>query len=86
MVKIDLRNKKERSDKKINVNPALDQDTHCKLKKLSVSCDVSKTKMAEMILKMALNHPSIIQYFQEQYNKDPQYRVIPVKKGNHITY
>lgn len=89
MVKIDLRNnkkRKDRCDKKINVNPALDQDTHNKLKKLSVSCDLSKTKMAEKILQMALNHPSVIQYFQDQYNKDSQYRVIPVKQGNKIIY
>ncbi|OHR63548.1 hypothetical protein HMPREF3291_03540 [Bacillus sp. HMSC76G11] len=88
-MKLDLRNhrtRKERSDKKINVNPALDQDTHNKLKKLSVSCDVSKTKMAEMLLRMALNHPNIIQHFQDHYNKDSQYRVIPVKQGDKIVY
>lgn len=88
MIKIDLRNSKDqyRSDKKIRVNASLDNDTHEKLKKLGISCEMTKTMMAAEIIKMAVNHPEIIDYYQKKYNKDDKYRVIPVKENGRITY
>ncbi|WP_236645943.1 MULTISPECIES: hypothetical protein [Brevibacillus] len=38
--------RKVRSDKKIRVNPSLNIDTHGKLKKLALSCEMTKTKLA----------------------------------------
>lgn len=84
--KISLDPKKTRQDKKINVNPAIDQDTHAKLFKLAVSCNQTKTKMAELIIKMAVNNPSIIDFFQKQYNTDDHFRIVPIQKDGKIFY
>lgn len=78
--------RKIRSDKKIRVNITTTQDTHEKLKRLSVSCDMSKTALAEDILRMALNHTEIIAWYQDQYNKNDQYRVIPIKENGKVYY
>lgn len=74
--------KKVRSDKKINVNPNLPQDVHDKLKKLAISCDMTKTKMAEKIITIMVNDPKFITHIQDIYNKESFYRITPiVEKG-----
>ncbi|MGM0867545.1 MAG: hypothetical protein ACQEWF_23115 [Bacillota bacterium] len=86
MIKFDLRQKQPRSGKKIRVNASLDNDTHEKLKKLSTSCEMTKTMMAAELIKMCVNHLDIIEFYQKKYNKIDQYRVIPVKQDGKITY
>jgi len=88
MIKLDLgKNKNElHGNKKIRVNASLDQDTHNKLKKLSISCDMTKTMLAYEIIKMAVNHTDIIEHLQERYNKDDQYRIVPIKENGRIQY
>jgi hypothetical protein len=70
--------RKTRSDKKTHVNPALDFDSHRKLKKLAISCNMTKTNLAERFLVMALNNPDIIKHFQDIYNLEEQYRITPI--------
>ncbi|MCA1064508.1 hypothetical protein QTG56_23150 (plasmid) [Rossellomorea sp. AcN35-11] len=53
----------------------LTESDHDKLKKLAVSCDMSKTRLSEEIISMALNSANQVMWFQDKYNKDPQYRV-----------
>ena len=65
------------SEKK-RVNPYLDQDTHRKLKKLAIACDTNKTDLAARIIRMAVNHPDIIEHLQNHYNQDPNYRIVPI--------
>lgn len=86
MIKFDLREKQQRSDKKIRVNASLDNDTHQKLKKLATSCEMTKTMMAAELIKMCVNHLDIIEFYQKKYNKSDQYRIIPVKQDGKITY
>ncbi|MDT9027475.1 hypothetical protein [Rossellomorea yichunensis] len=86
MIKFDLRQKQPRSDKKTRVNASLDNDTHEKLKKLAISCDMTKTMLAAELLKMCVNHLDIIDFYQKNYNKNDQYRVIPVKKDGKVLY
>lgn len=88
MIKMDLtkNQRKVRSDKKTRVNPSLDQDTHTKLRKLGISCNKTKTMLAAEIITMALNHPDIVEYFQDKYNTESQYRVVPVKHQGRIYY
>ncbi len=89
MIKLDLRNKdnqKFRSDKKIRVNASLDQDTHDKLKKLAISCDMTKTMLSAEIIELVVNHIDFIEFLQKKYNTQEQYRVIPVRKGGKIYY
>lgn len=86
MIKFDLRQKQPRVDKKTRVNASLDNDTHEKLKKLATSCDMTKTMLAAELLKMCVNHLDIIDFYQKNYNKNDQYRVIPVKKDGKVLY
>ncbi|KAA6446899.1 hypothetical protein [Bacillus swezeyi] len=79
-------NRKLRSDKKTRVNPSLDQDTHKKLKKLAISCDMTKTMLAAEIIEMAVNNESVIEWFQKKYNVDDVYRIIPVNINGKIYY
>ncbi|QAT68075.1 hypothetical protein EQZ20_24700 (plasmid) [Bacillus glycinifermentans] len=78
--------RKVRSDKKTRVNPSLNQDTHRKLKKLAISCDMTKTMLAAEIIEMAVNNESVIDWFQKKYNVDDAYRIIPVKIQGKIHY
>jgi len=75
-----------RSDKKTRVNITTTQDTHRKLKKLAISCNMSKTALAEDLLRMCLNHTDIIEWYQEQHNTEDEYRVIPIKKDGKVFY
>jgi len=86
MINIDMRNKKPHGNKKIRVNASLDQDTHNKLKKLSISCDMTKTMLAYEIIKLAVNHTDIIEHLQARYNKDDQYRIVPIRQDGRIHY
>ncbi|AVF28899.1 hypothetical protein [Paenibacillus larvae] len=70
--------RKIRSDKKHPVLPKLKDDAHRKLKKLALACGISKTKLAEEILTMSVNHIDIINFFQSKYKAD-EYRIIPIR-------
>jgi flagellar basal body P-ring protein FlgI len=78
--------RKTLSDKKVRINVTTTEDTHRKLKKLAISCNMSKTALAEELLRMCLNHTDIIDWYQNMYNTEAEYRVIPVKQGNSIMY
>lgn len=72
--------RKTRSDKKTNVNSALDALTHKKLQKLALACStkrtVSKTALAAWIIQKALNSPSFIDEVQEAFGVEE--RLIPL--------
>lgn len=78
--------RKERSDKKIRVNPSLDKDTHAKLKRLALACDIPKTKLAEEIIKLAVNNPSLIEHVQKKFNAADEFRVIPIVANGQVHY
>ncbi|MCG7320197.1 hypothetical protein [Brevibacillus laterosporus] len=78
--------RKVRSDKKIRVNPSLNTDTHGKLEKLALSCEMTKTKLAEEILKLSLNSPDIVRYLQTKYNKNPRHKINPVIVDKRVEY
>ncbi|MGD8188593.1 hypothetical protein ACQCN2_01200 [Brevibacillus ginsengisoli] len=70
--------------KRIGLTP--DVDTKEKLSKLSVSCGMQPTTMANRMLKICLNNPNIVEYIQQMYNKDSQYRVKPRLVGDKCIY
>jgi hypothetical protein len=78
--------RKVRSDKKVRVNASLSQETHHRLKKLAISCDMTKTMLAAEIIEMAVNNESIIDWFQKKYNKYDEYRIIPVRNQGKLHY
>lgn len=78
-------NRKVRSDKRVHVNPALDQDTHYKLQRLAFACQSKKTQLAEEIIKMAVNHPDIINWLQDCH-KVSEFRIIPITTEHGIEY
>lgn len=57
-----------------------------KLKKLAVSCDLSKSELSDKFLRMCLDSPELIAKFQDTYNKDIQYKVHPVIINNRVHY
>lgn len=73
-------------EQKVRVNITTDQDSHQKLKKLAVSCEMTKTALAEEIVRMAVNHVDIIDYFQNKYNQEAKYLVKPTKKDGKLVY
>ncbi|WP_068792552.1 hypothetical protein [Brevibacillus laterosporus] len=78
--------RKIRSDKKTRVNPSLNTDTRGKLEKLALSCGMTKTKLAEEIIKLSLNSPDIVRYLQTKYNRNPRYQVNPVIVNKRVEY
>lgn len=72
-----------RCDKKVNVNPALNQETHAKLKKLALACDKTKTMMAAELIEFCLNNPAVINWFQDRHGAD-EYRVVPVVQNGKV--
>jgi hypothetical protein len=77
---------KPKQGKKIPVQPSLPKDTHDKLKKLAISCNMTKTKLSEKILTIAVNHPTIIKHLQDTYNTDDFYRIAPIINGEKVDY
>jgi len=47
---------------------------------------MTKTMMAYEIIKLAVNHSDIIEFLQNKYNKDEQYRIVPIKENGRIHY
>ncbi|MGG3641461.1 hypothetical protein ABES38_08785 [Bacillus gobiensis] len=78
--------RKVRSDKKIRVNASLDQETHHQLKKLAISCDMTKTMLAAIIIEAAVQNEGFIDWLQTRYNKYDEYRVIPIKIEGKLHY
>jgi hypothetical protein len=73
--------------KKIPVQPSLYEDSHNKLYKLAISCNMTKTALAEKLINMAVNNPDVIEHFQELYNTEPGFRVVPViDQEGRVTY
>lgn len=83
---METKKRQERSDKKIRVNPSLDKDTHAKLKRLALACDLTKTGLAEEIIKIAVNNPSLIEHIQKIYNASDEFRVIPIVTNGKVHY
>lgn len=74
--------RKPRSDKRTRVNPGLPADVHEKLELLATSCDMTKTNLAGLILRYALDSREFVLDLQNKYNKNPRYRVTPVLIDN----
>lgn len=53
---------------------------------IKFDCEMTKTMLAADLIKMCVNHIDIIDFYQQRYNKDDQYRVIPIKQNGNITY
>jgi hypothetical protein len=75
-----------RSDKKVRVNITTTQDTHRKLKKLAISCNMSKTALAEDFIRMCVNHEDIIDWYQNRFNTEDEYRIVIIKKDGKVYY
>ncbi len=52
--------------------------TNTRAKKLAVSCDMPVAKFLAMLIEDMLNNQSVVEHYQDKYNKNPQYRVKPI--------
>jgi hypothetical protein len=66
----------------ISINNEYDR----KISRLSTSCGMSKSEMADQLLRIALDSPNVIDWLQEQYNSVEEYKVHPLKINNKIHY
>jgi hypothetical protein len=53
-------------------------EVESKLKRLSISCDLPPATIAAIVLEHGLNSPSFINWLQDRYNKNEQYRCTPI--------
>lgn len=83
-----MEERKTRSDKRIRVNPSLKSDTHEKLKMLALACgNMTKTKLAERIIEMALQDPKAVKNIQDRIGpKDNPYRVHAITINGKVFY
>ncbi|MEW9674283.1 hypothetical protein [Ammoniphilus sp. 3BR4] len=57
-----------------------------KLNRLAVSCNMTPAELASVVLEDGLNSVNYINFLQDKYNKNPQYRVTPIRENSKITY
>jgi hypothetical protein len=78
-MKINGKDKKPRSDKKVRVQTFIDQDLHKKLSRLSRSCNISESKMVYETLTHMLNNVAFVNWVQDKYKvtTDDPFRIIP---------
>lgn len=57
-----------------------------KLNKLAVSCGMSKSELVDYITSSAINSSDYVKRIQDRFNKNPNYRVIPVVENGKMRY
>lgn len=77
--------RKERSDKKIRVNPPLDKETHDLLCRLALACGLTKTAMAEQIISIAVRTEDFVHHLQN-INDAERFRIITARVEGKIRY
>jgi hypothetical protein len=80
-----MNKRKTRSDKKIRVNPSLDQETHELLCRLALACNMNKTSLAEQIISIAVRTDDFVHYLQNINHAD-RFRVITTRIDGKIRY
>jgi len=65
---------------------SMTNETEGKLNRLAVACHMSPAELATILLEAGLNSEGLIQWLQNKYNRNPQYRVIPIKENGRIIY
>lgn len=73
------RERGERSDKKVRVNPSISKSTHEKLDRLAVACGVTKTSLAACFIDLCLDNENIINFIQQQFIEQSRFRIIPTR-------
>ena len=69
----------ERSDKKVRVNSSFSKTIHEKLDRLAMACGMTKTKLAAYLVELCLQNENIINFVQDQNQKNSRFRIIPSK-------
>lgn len=72
----------------VRVSCSMTNETHKKLKRLAVACDLPPATLLAIILESSVNSPAFVNALQDKYNKNPQYRVVPMTHydSKKITY
>ena len=78
--------RKTRSDKRICVKTNLDQESHLLLNRLGMTVGKSKTALATEIVETILRNPTFINWIQDKYKVQNEYRLTPVTINGKITY
>lgn len=67
--------RKQRSDKKIRINPSFNFRTHDNIEKLARACGQTKTKMVEIIVETVFQDIKSIDNLQDRLGIDDTFRV-----------
>lgn len=78
--------RKERSDKRERVNITTDKDTHEKLRRLAFACGVSKTALMADIANIVLNNENWVNFIQDKYQVNDNYRLTPARIEGRLYY
>lgn len=78
--------RKERSDKKHRVNPALPQNVHEKLDRLATAIGITKTSLAGELIELCLNNSGVIDFIQSKYKDSSRFRIIPSNVNGEIKF
>jgi hypothetical protein len=70
----------------VRFSVSVSNDYDSKLKKLAISCDQSRAEMANMILEIGLSSPELVEKLQDRYNKNPTYKVKPIRINSELYY
>lgn len=68
--------------RKNRVGLSLETSTQISLERLAVSCRMSPTTLAYLMVKHCLNDGSVVDLFQMDYNRNPAYWCIPMTQRN----
>ena len=70
----------------VRLSVSVTNDRSRMLKRLAVSLDVTVSELIDMIIKDAFTSERYINALQERYNKNPQYRVIPIRENGRLNW
>lgn len=65
---------------------SLSNEYDSKLNKLAVSCSMPPATLASLLIELCLDSANVINHLQNKYNRNPQYKVIPIKDGDKVIY
>lgn len=78
---------KRLSEKRLNrVNLSLTDAYKKKLDMLAVSCNMHPTTMAEVMVRLCLDNANTINYLQEKYNVNPEYKILPIREDGELRF
>lgn len=62
----------------VRFSVSIANDYDAKLSKLAISCGMPKSKLADLLIRLTLDSPHMVEMIQDVHNKNEKYRVKPM--------